>query len=1368
MSVAEQMAEVPRVELSAAKRALLEARLRGRVRVAGIERRDRGQGAPLSFAQERLWFLDRLQPGGTGYNVTAALRLGAVQPRALERALAEVVRRHEVLRTTFHEVDGVPVQVAAPAEGFTLPVEDLSGLDPAAREAETRRRLARESAHPFDLTAGPLFRATLLRHGAQEHVLLLNMHHIVTDGWSMGILFRELRALEAAYREGLPAPLPELPLQYADYAAWQREQGRGEGAERRLAYWRDRLAGAPELLELPTDRPRPPVPSFRGAGVPVHLSAEVLDRLRALGRREGATLYMVVLAAFQLLLSRYAGSGDVVVGTPVAGRTRPEVEGLIGFFVNTLVLRTDVSGDPSFRALLARVRETVLGAYEHQDLPFERLVAELQPERSLSHAPLFQVVFLMEDAAPGGEAAPGAAGRPVQTEFGTIQFDLTLSLAAHPDGLRGTLSYAAELFDQPSMERMGAHLQRVLEQVAAAPDLPLSRVELMGAMERRRVLEEWSRPAQVPSAGRCVHELVAEQAARTPDAVAVALGADALTYRELDGRANRLARWLRRHGVAPEARVGLCLERGPELVTAMLGVLRAGAAYVPLDPAYPAERLALVAADSGIAVLLASEALRGRLPARPGVRVVALDAVRAQVAAESDAPPAVAVDPRQLAYVIYTSGSTGTPKGVAVEHAGLANMCAWYARAFGITAADRLTQFASPGFDAVGSEVWPCLIRGACLDVVPDEARTDPARLRDWLVERAATLSFAPTPVGEALLELPWPADAALRTLVIAGDRLRARPRPGMPFAVANNYGPTECSIGATSALAVEPGGERAPSIGRPIDNTPAYVLDAWMRPVPAGVPGELWLGGVQVARGYLDRPALTARSFVPDPFSARPGARLYRTGDRVRWLADGTLDYLGRVDEQVKIRGFRIEPGEVEALLLRHGGVAECAVVVREDAPGDRRLVAYVTGGADPEALRESLRGTLPEYMVPAAVVGVERLPLTPHGKLDRRALPAPEYRGAEGADAEPRDYLEVQLIQLWEELLGTRGIGPQQSFFDLGGSSLLAMRLFAQANRRLECDLPLSTLFTGATVRHMADAIRRQRGEGAYGSPVVPLQPHGSLPPLFIVHSADRNVMGYVSLVRHLGAEQPAFGVRDTGDLARPVAVIAAGHVQAIRTVQPRGPYALCGWSFGGFVVFEMAVQLQRAGEEVSFVGLMDTMSPALEREWPRLTDAETPVMLAREVAARIRRPFAFDARTLEGLSADEQVRRVAEALREQGAAPADFDAAALAGQCDVIYGRYASLAGYEPGRFSGTLTLFRADAVPEQHAAFFAPRAGEVARTLGWCLHADAPVEVHRVPGSHSTIASEPQVRVLAERMRESLARARERAGVPGGAR
>ena len=1358
-----------RPQLSAARLALREARLRGEHRAAPLAPRPRGGDLPLSFAQERFWFLERLQPGLALSHISGAERLaGPIHPPTLERALAEVVRRHEALRTVFHDVDGSPAQRILPPGPFSLPVEDLSALDEAERRERTRRLTAEEDARPFDLAAGPLFRARLLRMGPDEHVLLYAVHHIVSDGWSIGVLLGEMRTLYAAFLDGRPSPLPELPVQLADWTAWSRERLSGAALERHLDYWRRRLAGAPELLELPTDHPRPAVPSFRAAGVPVRVPGDTLRALRELAHAEGATPYMVALAAWTVLLWRYSGSDDVVVGSPVAGRTRREVEGLIGPFLNTLVLRTRLDGDPTFRELVRRVRDGVLQDLSHQELPFELLVGELRPERSLGRATLFQVLFQLDTV---GAAAAGAGSPAGEDEVSAMHMPLDLSLLLATDGqsMRGVLACSTDLFDESTARRMAEHLLRVMEEAGAAPDLPISRLRMASEGERAR-LAAWNATATPYGADFTIHRLWEAQVERAPDAPAVVFAGQALTFRQVDERANRIARHLLRLGVGPETRVGLCMERGPELVPAVLGVMKAGGAWVPMDPSHPAERLEYLLADSGVGVLLTQERLRDRLPAREGVRTVAVDAGWEAIAAEPADAPRTAAASENLCYVIYTSGSTGRPKGVAMHHRGVVNYIEWGIRHYGADAGSGAPVFTSMAVDLTITNLLP-LFAGKPVHLLPEANPVE--GLAAAIRARPAFGLIKITPVHLGLLnEMLEPGElaGAARTLVIGADFLSAEPTvpwqehaPGVRL--MNEYGPTETVVGC-SAYTLPAGLHRAGPVpvGGPIQNLTFHLLDGRGEPVPVGLPGELYIGGAGVARGYLGRPALTAEKFVPDPF-AGPGARMYRTGDRARRLADGGLTILGRMDDQVKVRGYRVELGEIEAVLLRHPEVTACRVVLREDRPGDRRLVAYAAASAGAAALRAYLARALPDYMVPSAVVVMDALPQTATGKLDPKSLPAPEYAsaaaGAEGEDGELRNEVERQLAAVWEELLDVRGIGPLRSWFDLGGNSLLALRLFTRVRRETGCDLPVSTLFTGATIRHMADAILERRAAvPAPPASVVPLQPDGPLPPLFLVHAGDRDVMGYVSLVRRLGAEQPVYGVRDVGEsMSRPLARIAREHVDAIRAVQPRGPYAVAGWSFGGMVAFEMAALLQAAGETVSFVGLLDTIAPDIIQEL-QVRDDEMLVGLAGEQAEKWGWTFTFPHPSLRGLPLDEKLRRVDAALRAQGPVPEGYAPARLEEAFRGVWARVESGRGYLPGRFRGTVTLFRAAASAAYRDALFAGRTAEEERVLGWARHVDGEVEVHTLPGTHVTLAAEPHVGALAERMRESLAAGRAR--------
>ncbi|HET7460810.1 MAG TPA: amino acid adenylation domain-containing protein [Longimicrobium sp.] len=1048
-----------------------------------VEPVDRARPLPLSFGQERLWFVHRLEPESRAYHHALALRIeGRLDGAALERALGGVVRRHEALRTVFAESDGVPVQVITPCDGFVLPVEDLSPLLAEGAEAAARRRLADEARRPFDLAAGPVFRALLLRIAADDHLLVLLTHHIATDGWSTGIVLRELWTLYEAYAAGEQAALPGLPVQYADYAAWQRGEAVGRALDAQLAWWRERLAGAPALLELPTDRPRPALRTDRGAYHSVDLPAELVERLQALGRREGATLYMVLLGAFQLLLARYSGSDDVVVGSPVAGRGRGEVEGVVGFFANSLVMRTRLHGDPPFRELLARVREGALGAYEHQDLPFERLVAELRPERSLSHAPLFQAVFSLQTAAAGDAAAPpGLRVAATLPEGHTVRVDLTLHLGVLPGGVRGMLEYSTDLFDAPTVRRMAGHLGRVLEQVASDAEVRLSRIRLVGDDERRQLVEGWNRTERPYPRDLCIHERFRQQVRRAPDAPALVWDGLELTYAELDARANRLAHHLARHGVRPEARVGVLLERGPELVVTLLAVLEAGGAYLPLDPAYPPARLALMLADGGARVLVTRSELVSGLALElgaDGVAVVALDADAEAIAREPAEPPVTAVAPGNLAYVVYTSGSTGTPKGVMVGHREVVQLVV-ETDYVALGPGDRVAQASSASFDALTFEAWGALLNGATLVGIGRDAVLSPAAFRDALREHGVTTLYQTTALLNGLSREAPGIFSTLREVLFGGQAadpagVRRLLADGGPRRLLHMYGPTETTAWCSwqEVHEVAEGAHTVP-VGRPTGNARIYVLDATLHPAPAGFAGEAYVGGGGIVRGYLGRPALTAERFLPDPFSPQPGARMYRTGDRLRRTADGTLEFIGRLDQQVKIRGFRIEPGEIEAALGALPGVREARVVARTDE-GETRLVAYVVGGAEPDALREALRATLPEYMVPAAFVAMDRLPVTPSGKLDTAALPAPGPGG--GTYVSPRTPVEEVLAGLWAQVLGAERVGASDDFFLLGGHSLLVMRLLARVRAAFNVALSVRAVFEHSTLHAMADEIEQR----------------------------------------------------------------------------------------------------------------------------------------------------------------------------------------------------------------------------------------------------------------------------------------------------
>jgi amino acid adenylation domain-containing protein len=1027
---------------------------------------------PLSFAQQRLWFLDQWQPQSAFYNIPSALRFrGALDVSALQRCFDELLSRHESLRTTFQHGDQEPVQHIHPTSVVPFTLVDLQALPEQEREREARRLADEEAQSPFDLARGPLLRTTLVRLGQEEHLLLLTMHHIVSDGGSMDVLLREMAALYEAFSHGEPSPLPPLPLQYADYALWQRGWLQGETLENQLGWWRQQLEGAPLALDLPTDRPRPALQTFHGALLTRVLPLSLSEALRTFHRREGVTPFMTHLAAFQALLHHYSGQADFTVGSPVSGRTHAGMEQLIGFFVNTLVLRARVGEHTTFRELLAQARESTLGALSHQDIPFEKLVEALQPRRDLSRPPLFQVMLAYQQDLRVERALPGLTLHPLPVDSHSAKFDLTLSLTDMDEGLKATFEYNTDLYDEATVARMFEHLATLLRGAIAQPDRPLASLPLMEEHERNQVLVAWNASHVDFPREALAHRLFEQQALRTPDATALAYEGGQLTYRELDARANQLAHHLQRQGVGPEVKVGLCVERSPELVVGILGVLKAGGAWVPLDPSYPAERLAHMLEDSAVSVLLTQERLRAALPATSAQRLC-LDTDWEGIAREPTTAPAAGVTPDTLAYVIYTSGSTGRPKGTLLVHRGLCNTALAAVREHGFRPDSRVLQFAAAGFDASVCEVFGALFAGACLYLAPREALLPGEPLQRLLREqRISAVTLTPS----VLAQLETEGLEGLETIISAGEactpELAERWQPGRRF--LNAYGPTEVTVCATINTQVKP--ER-PTIGQPFPNVRTYVLDEALRPLPVGMPGELYVGGPGVARGYLGRPELTAERFVPDPFGTEPGARLYRTGDRARWLSEGELEFLGRLDEQVKLRGFRIEPGEVESVLREHPSVREAVVEVREDVPGNRRLVAYVVareGTVDAGALRATLRERLPEYMVPAAFVPLLALPLSAHGKVDRRALPAPEetHLGSGQPYMEPQGELERALAGLWREVLGLQRVGRNERFFDVGGNSMSIVRVQARLRAELGMEVSLPELFQHPTIGGLAE---------------------------------------------------------------------------------------------------------------------------------------------------------------------------------------------------------------------------------------------------------------------------------------------------------
>ena len=1317
-----------------------------------IARPSPGKPRVLSFAQQRLWFLDQLEPGRPTYNTPLALRfLGPLEPGALAAALTAIVARHEVLRSTFSSPDGIPLQTCREATPVRMRERDLSDVDADMREATLARLIHEELRRPFTLARDEMLRAVLFRLAGDVHVLLLTIHHIATDGWSMGVLVTELAEHYNAVTAGRPPVLPPLPVQYADYAQWQREWLEGDELERQLAYWTAKLAGAPAVLDLPTDRPRPSIMGWHGGIERVMLAPRLTDALKALSRRQGVTLFMTLLAAFQVLLHRYTGQEDVLVGAPVAGRTRLEIEPLVGFFVNTLVLRTDLRGDPSFPALLRRVRDVCLEAYAHQDLPFERLVETLRPERNRSHSPVVQTVFAFQNTPNVAATFHGLTVTRLEVDEIAAKFDLLLELADRDEGLVGLFRYDTALFDAATVGRMREHFRTLLDGIVAHPDRRLSELSVISDAERHELLVAWNATEREYPRDACVHELFAEQAARTPEATALVFKGRSLSYRGLDRRANQLAHRLRREGVGPETTVAVYLERSEELILGVLGILKAGGAYVPLDAAAPPERLAFMVTDVAASVLVTQARLGARLPDLP-LRRIALDADWPAVAQEPDTPLAHGATADSLAYVMYTSGSTGRPKGVSVAHRAITRLV--HGTTYIRWGADEVFfQLAPLAFDASTFEIWGSLLHGARLVIGPP-GRPSLSELGDALVGSGVTTLWLTAGLFRQMVDHQLPGLRGIRQLLTGGDVVSASHAKRLLEAhphctLINGYGPTEGTTFTCCHRISDPTSVGASlPIGRPLENTRVYVLDRWGEPAAVGLPGELYIAGDGLARGYRSRPDLTDERFDVRSLAGRPAERLYRTGDLVRYRADGVIEFLGRLDEQVKIRGYRVEPGEIESALAQHPGVRAGVVVARED-DGDKHLVAYVVPaagrGVEPAVLRSHLRQTLPEYMVPAAFVELDALPLTANGKVDRAALPAPRPAVAATADALPPAPEERMLMDMWCGLLRRDQVGLDDNFFDLGGHSLLATQLLSRIERAFGARMAVATLFEAPTIRQQAVLLHQQSLEREPRA--VRIQPSGSRPPLFFIDLFPL----FRALASRLGSDQPFLGLPNPAValLSHPFSLgeIAAYHVATIRATHPVGPYFIAGWSAGGTVAYEVARQLRASGGEIALLAMFEASSP----EYDRHTWQEWARGLQRRFRFHLKRIARLDPRE----AAPYAVARLRTIARNTRAGAWRRVYRAGLGLGGVLHGRFQStdqavlfaLSTYDPEPYPGRIIFFRS---ADRLACFGGPL------DFGWGKFALGGVEVHVVPGDHISMFEEPNVGQLAERLRQYLPR------------
>ncbi|MFO0759934.1 MAG: amino acid adenylation domain-containing protein [Byssovorax sp.] len=1367
--------------LSPEKRALLAKKLRQKAEEAqAIPRLPREPGAtfPLSFGQRRIWFLDRLTPGSPTYNEAFAFRIeGALDPVLFERAINAIIERQEALRTRFVTEAGEPVQVILPSLTIACPVVDLSAHPTEEREARAMERAVSGARAPFDLATGPLLRVELLRIAKAEHLFVLTIHHIATDGWTFGVFLRELSAHYQALAASKPAALPALQTQYADFASFQLGWMDGERVATQLAYWKQKLGGDLPVLQLPTDRPRPAAYTFRGARERLVLPPALAQAIRALGEKNEVTLFITLLSAYKTLLYRYSGQPDVIVGSPTAGRNRVEVEDLAGVFVNNLVLRTDLAGNPSFRELLGRVREVAFAAFAHQDVPFERLLEELSPERDPSRAPFFQVFFNILTFADTRLAPPDLALVPVDLDIGTSLFDITLYAIEERDRLSLVANYNPDLFDAATITGMLKHLGALLDAVTRDPDQRIDEIPLLGEEDRARVMARHAAMVHPPlsfvpfpaeQADQTLHRRFETQVALYPERPAVVRDGKVVTYAELNRMANRIARRIvALHGEEP-ATVALLFEHGATMIAGMLGALKAGKGYVPLDRSYPRERLTYILADSqALSILtnaenldLAHELSRGTVPAH---RIDADDA------ALSTDDLDLAVDPGALAYILYTSGSTGTPKGVAQCHRNVLHLMRAYTNALKISPEDRCTLFSSFAFDAAVADIYGALMNGAAL--CPLSVREEGlAHIAGWLVDNKVTIYHStPTFFRHFMASLPAGAVFPGIRLVIMGgeetvkaDVLAYRAHFRHTSVLVNGLGPTESTVAMLGFFDHKSHivGNSVP-VGYPVPGVEVLLLtDDGRR---AGVAGEIAIRSPHVALGYFRKPDLTRAAFLPDPDGG--DRRIYRTGDLGRMLPDGQVGFTGRRDFQVKIRGYRVELGEIEATIVKHPAVQECAVVARPDPSGEKAIAAYVVFAQEKTATTEELAAfveeKLPAYMLPAAWMVMPSLPLTPTGKIARRSLPAPTFQGAapEAGFVAPRHAVEVELTRIWERVLGTAPIGVRDNFFERGGHSLLALRLFMEIEKTLGQNLPLATLFQAPTIEQMGRILRRG-GDASSWSSLVPIQPEGTGSPFFCVHALGGNVLNYRLLSRHLGEQQRFYGLQSQGlDGKRApharVEDMAACYLNEIRMVQPKGPYYLGGASSGGTVAWEMARQLTAAGEKVALLALIDSYYRGHERYLPDPRPGRTGLdyflsrvdfhmgnlvtrdrlsqiqYLARQAKGRVRMTalqlMGKDPRPVPTEELSPVIRRV---RKDNGQAMID----------------------YYPPRYPGKVTLFYATGEPVRQFQD---------RRLMWSALADGGLEVHLLTGEHETVLDEPHVLVLARELRECIRRAAERA-------
>jgi amino acid adenylation domain-containing protein len=1319
---------------------------------------------PLSFMQQRYWLIDQLDPGTPLYNIFFASRItGNLDVEALTRSLHEIVRRHEPLRSAFFKVDGTPMQqVCAPAN-FSIPLVDLRSMSLEQQQEEEQRYLLQEPLYSFDIRKDILLRAKLLQSTDTKFVLMITMHHVSCDGWSIDVLREELGALYEAFSQGHPSPLPNLPIRYVDYVLWQHRRLQGSLLEQQLSYWKHQLANLPGPLHLPTDRPRSARQTFNGDSYRFTLPPALFRGLQGLAQNEGVTLFMTIFATFQVLLCRLSGQEDILVGTPIANRTQAELEKLIGCFVNTIVFRADMESNPSFRTLLQRVRTMALGAYSHQDVSFEQVLHVVRPERDSAYAysPLFQVMFHFDNIAIRTERNVSINVEGLTQKNIAAKFDLSLRMRVREMDdtivLEGVFFYNTDLFDATTIVRFAERLHTLLAAVVVQPDQRVWQLPLLSEQERE-LLVEWNNTQQEvtpPEQELYVQQLFEAQAARTPEAIALVAQGEVLSYAQLNQRANQLAQRLLDLGVGPEILVGLCLPGTPDLLIALLAVLKAGGAYVPLDPTYSAERLAHVLKDTRAAVLITRQ---GQSAAECNVHTIYLDADWPTIAQESTANPLQRVKGEHAAYVLSTSDAAETSRFVVVEQRQLLNYTQAISQRIGMTQGSSFALVQPLTTASAVTAIYPTLCAGGTLHMIASAHTNDARELSDYFQRHTIDyLNIAPTHLAalhsSALVRPVMPR----RCLIVEGetstwDWMRKLKTEHPACTIFNHYGSSESTVGVTTYLVEQEQDERSHSstpIGRPLANTQAHILDSSLAPVPIYLPGELYIGGSNVARGYLYDPELTAEQFIDDPFSTEPDARLYKTGDLARYLPDGNIEFLGRTDDQIRIRGVWIEQGKVRAVLSQHPAVRFAMLKVREDVPGDRYLVAYVVLQEGQTVMSSELRKyvsqNLPIYMVPAAFVMLDTLPMTPHGRVDYQALPFPKsFREHARTHVAPQSEIELKLVQIWESLLQISPISVHDNFFDLGGNSLVAVRLMAKIQREFQQELPIAVLFQKATPEQLATELLRRRWSTTHAA-LVEIQPAGTKRPFFCVHPVGGEVFCYTELARQLGSEQPFYGFQvprqsDKQISLQTIEEMACSYITEMQEVQPSGPYLLGGWSMGGVIAFEMAQQLVQQGHKVALLALFESYPPVGQPQNARALIQQFSEDLEGVFSQRLH----VDSTLLQDLAPDEQLIQVYIHAKQADIIPPDLELEHLQNMFAIYRRNVEALRHYQPQTYADRLTLFTSSLIGN--------RPGD--KTRGWQALATQELDVHIIPGNHYSILKKPNLYSLVELLKESL--------------